>query len=38
MHQLIFFSRKVWFANKSMKPIQGCNLIKPEDLHCGPPT
>jgi len=32
MRQLIFFSGKVWFANKSMKPIQGCHLIKLEDL------
>jgi hypothetical protein len=30
MCHLIFFSGKAWFANKSMKPIQGCHLIKPE--------
>jgi hypothetical protein len=34
--QLIFFSGKVWFANKSMKPIQGYHLIKPEDLFWRP--
>jgi hypothetical protein len=27
-----FLGGKVWFANESMKPIQGCHLIKPEDL------
>lgn len=36
MHQLIFLSGELWFANKSMKPIQGCHLIKPEDLHWRP--
>ncbi len=36
MCQLIFFSGKVWFADKSMKPIKGYHLIKPEDLFWRP--
>jgi len=36
LHELVYFGRGEAFASKSMKPIQGYHLIKPEDLHLRP--